>query len=107
MPIYAYKGLSPQGREVVGVIDADSPKSARLSLRRTGIFPTALNEEQTTRAVDSTGATNSLARMFERVSAQELALLTRQFATLARAGLPLVECLGTLIDQMERAPLKR
>ena len=42
-----------------------------------------------------------------RVSTQELALLTRQFATLARAGLTLIECLGTLIEQMENARLKR
>jgi general secretion pathway protein F len=36
-----------------------------------------------------------------------LALLTRQFATLAKAGLTLIECLGTLIEQMENARLKR
>ena len=41
MPIYTYSGLTAQGRTVSGVIDADNPKNARLSLRRTGIFPTA------------------------------------------------------------------
>jgi len=107
MPIYAYKGLTAQGRAVAGVLDAESPKSARLSLRRTGIFPTALDEEQATRPAAVASAASEVARLFERVSAQELALLTRQFATLARAGLPLVDCLGTLIEQMERAPLKR
>ncbi|MGH7962729.1 MAG: type II secretion system inner membrane protein GspF [Candidatus Binatia bacterium] len=107
MPIYAYKGLTTQGREVTGVIDADSPKGARLSLRRTGIFPTAINEEQSARTIDPTKAPSGLAGVFERVSARDLALLTRQFATLARAGLPLVECLGTLIEQTERVALKR
>jgi general secretion pathway protein F len=107
MPVYAYKGLTAQGRQVAGVLDADSPASARLSLRRTGIFPTAINEEQVTRPAEAVRATSSPTRLFERVSAQELALFTRQLATLAGAGLPLVECLGTLIEQMERAPLKR
>ena len=44
MPVYAYKGLNEKGRNVGGIIDADSPKSARIKLRRTGIFPTNLNE---------------------------------------------------------------
>lgn len=103
MPIYAYTGLTSQGRTVQGVIDADSPKSARLSLRKTGVFPTTIQEESTQPAPDP--AVSSLT--FERISAQELALVTRQFATLAAAGLPLVECLGTLIEQMEQARLKR
>ncbi len=44
MPIYAYKGFNTQGRKVAGVIDAESPRGARISLRRTGIFPTDLGE---------------------------------------------------------------
>ena len=107
MPIYAYTGLTTQGRTVAGVIDADSPKNARLSLRRTGIFPTAVTEERATQAATAVSTTGGLSRLFERVPARELALLTRQLATLTKAGLPLVECLGTLIEQMERAPLKR
>ena len=112
MPIYTYTGLTAQGRTVSGVIDADNPKSARLSLRRTGVFPTAMDEERaqptaqpTTQVASPT--TISGGGLFERVSAQELALLTRQFATLAKAGLTLIECLGTLIEQMENARLKR
>src|SRR5262245_48463858 len=105
MPIYAYTGLTAQGRTVTGVIDADSAKTARVSLRRTGIFPTAVQEEQANRATGS--SSNTISYSFERVSAQDLALLTRQFATLLKAGLPLIECLGTLIDQIEQTRLKR
>jgi len=107
MPIYAYTGLTTQGRTVSGVIDADSPKGARLSLRRTGIFPTAISEEQATQSAPLLPAANGLSRVFEHVPAQELALFTRQLATLSKAGLPLIECLGTLIEQMERASFKR
>ncbi|MBM4259662.1 MAG: type II secretion system protein GspF [Deltaproteobacteria bacterium] len=107
MPIYAYTGLTSQGRAVAGVIDADSPKTARISLRRTGIFPTAVREEQTATATTNSRASDSISHGFERVSAQDLALLTRQFATLTKAGLPLIECLGTLIEQVEQARLKR
>ena len=98
MPIYAYMGLTAHGRTVSGVIDADSPKNARLSLRRDGIFPTAIDEESGSRTVTPASADGGgIAPLFERVSVQELALLTRQFATLVKAGLPLVESLSTLI----------
>ena len=90
-----------------GVIDADSPKTARVSLRRTGIFPTAVQEERTRQAIDMGATSRTGGFSFARVSAQDLALLTRQFATLIRAGLPLLECLGTLIEQVEQARLKR
>jgi general secretion pathway protein F len=103
-----YTGLTAQGRTVSGVIDADSPKHARVSLRRTGIFPTAVDEELARPAAQS--ATQGMVEsggLFARVSTQDLALLTRQFATLAKSGLTLIECLGTLIEQMETARLKR
>src|SRR3954469_1610333 len=107
MPIYAYTGLTTQGRTVSGVIDAESPKTARVSLRRTGIFPTAVAEERPRQTTDTGAASQTSGYRFERVSAQDLALLTRQLATLIRAGLPLLECLGTLIEQVEQARLKR
>ncbi len=107
MPIYAYTGLTAQGRAIAGVIDADSPKGARLSLRRTGIFPTTISAERAAQTSSPAGTTSGLTRLFERVPARELALLTRQLATLTKAGLPLVECLSTLIEQMEHAALKR
>jgi general secretion pathway protein F len=109
MPVYAYKGLTPQGRTVTGVLDADSPTGARLSLRRSGIFPTAIDEETAARA-PATGPATASARPLGfsgRAPVQELALLTRQLATLAGAGLPLVECLETLNEQVEHASLKR
>jgi general secretion pathway protein F len=107
MPIYAYTGLTDQGRAVTGVIDADSPKGARLSLRRTGIFPTAIHEERPAQTTAAVGTTSDTPGLFEHVPARELALLTRQLATLTKAGLPLIDCLGTLIEQVERSALKR
>lgn len=106
MSIYAYPGLTAQGKAVSGVIDADSPKGARLSLRRDGIFPTGVDEDQIA-ASSGTTETASFTEIAGRISAQDLAVLTRQLATLVRAGLPLIECLGAIIEQMEQAKLKR
>ena len=46
MPVFAYRGLAPNGRTINGVIDADSPRNARGKLRELGIFPTELSAEQ-------------------------------------------------------------
>ncbi|MFQ5665104.1 MAG: type II secretion system inner membrane protein GspF [Candidatus Binatia bacterium] len=108
MPVYAYKGLSQQGRTVSGIIDADTPKGARLKLRRSGVFPTDLTEEQRqvqTAATERTAL--DLTRFSQRITPQELALVTRQLSTLVGAGLPLVECLSALIEQVESSRIKR
>jgi general secretion pathway protein F len=108
MPVYAYKGLSEQGRAVSGIIDADNPKGARLKLRKSGIFPTDLAEEERKRPASAEAESGlNLNRYFERISPEELALLTRQLATLVGAGLPLVDCLSALIEQVETARTKR
>lgn len=111
MPVYAYKGLNEKGRNVGGIVDADSPKTARIKLRRSGIFPTDVSE---TREKIAAGATQSgskfsldLAGMFERITPQDLSLMTRQLATLVGAGLPLVECLGALVEQVDNAKQKK
>ncbi len=113
MPVYAYKGLNERGRNVGGIIDADTAKNARLKLRKAGVFPTELSE--TRGQVASTGAApgrlaglgRDLSGLFERITPQDLALITRQLATLVGAGLPLVDCLGALIEQVDNPRQKR
>jgi len=104
MPVYSYAGLSPDGKNVAGIIDADSPRAARVKLRRSGVFPTSLAETQ---GETTQRTSRSISRLFERVSPQELAVVTRQLSTLVSAGLPLVDCLSALIDQVDSERLKR
>lgn len=110
MPVYAYKGLNDSGRNVSGIVDADTPKSARQKLRGKGVFPTSLSEETQTesgKTVSSVQAPKDIRTYFDRITPQDLSLMTRQLATLVGAGLPLVECLGALIEQVENARQKR
>lgn len=102
MPVYAYRGLTAAGKAVSGMIDADTAKAARLKLRGTGIFPTDLKEGGVA------GAQNlfSVKTRTESISLKEQALLTRQLGTLLTAGLPLVDALGALIDQIEKSNVK-
>lgn len=109
MPIYAYKGINASGKSVKGQIDAESHKSARSKLRKDGIFPTDLSESSTS---DSTQESVSLhRRQFQfrfamRVPPMEIALATRQLSTLVGAGIPLVQALGALAEQVEHKRLQ-
>ncbi len=110
MPVYAYKGLNDSGRNVSGIVDADTPKTARQKLRGQGIFPTGITEErqsETGKTVSTATSRGDVGAYFDRITPQDLALMTRQLATLVGAGLPLVDCLGALIEQVENGRQKR
>ncbi len=104
MPVFAYRGLSSDGRSVAGVVDADSARNARGKLRSLGIFPTELNEEVAARTRSIRDWMPSIQR---RVPPAEISLMSRQLATLLGAGVQLVEALGTLSEQTARPALKK
>lgn len=107
MPMYAYRGFTAAGKQVSGSQDADSPRAVKASLRRDGIFLTDLQETEGSAKGRGVATRRSLAGMFgERVGAQELAVATRQLATLVGAGIPLVDSLVALIDQIESPAFK-
>jgi len=108
MAVYEYKGLTQEGKELVGIVDAESPKTARLKLRKSGIFPIEIQETgDPTKAVPLTTEIRSLFSWRERVTVQEVAIMTRQMATLLGAGLPLMEALAALTEQVEKPTLRR
>ena len=107
MPVYAYKGFNATGKAVTGTRDADSPRTIKQNLRRDGVFVTELREASPTKKEKSqAGARFELRFLTQRVSTQELAMGTRQLATLIGAGIPLVESLAALVDQTEHEYLK-
>lgn len=107
MPVFAYRGLSANGRSVVGVIDADSARSARGKLRDLGIFPTDLGEEAASERGSGWSLRSFMPVLQRRLPATELGLLTRQLSVLLGAGVQLVEALGTLSEQAARPAVKR
>jgi general secretion pathway protein F len=104
MAVYAWRGINSAGKEVKGIDDADSPKGLRASLRRQGVLVTQLEEESKAKLREARNI--SFKRLFNRVSLSDLALLTRQMATLLKAGIPLVEALDALIEQTEKDELR-
>jgi general secretion pathway protein F len=99
VPVFAYRGLTSAGRTVQGVVDADSAKGARVRLRRDGIFPTEVNEQQ---HAESSGSSPLTLRRGPRMTPGELALVSRQLSTLIGAGVPIVEALAAVGEQSDR-----
>lgn len=107
MPVFAYRGLSANGRSVAGVIDADSARTARGKLRDLGIFPTDLGEEAAAARGTAWSWRSLMPLSQRRIPPTELALMTRQLSALLGAGVQLVEALGTLSEQAARPAVKR
>jgi general secretion pathway protein F len=109
VPVYAYKGVTQAGRSTRGFVDADSARAARGKLRRDGVFLTELAESGEAAAAreERTPAAGAFSlALLRRVSILDLALATRQLSTLIGAGVPLVQALSALAEQVEGARLK-
>jgi general secretion pathway protein F len=109
MPVYQYKGYRNDGGTAAGIIDAESPKVARVKLRKVGVFPTDMVEQGQATAGPSTSSSGKAAVGIGRspaLSTTDVAMMTRQLATLLVAGLPLVEALGVMVDQTEKKAVK-
>jgi general secretion pathway protein F len=106
MPVYEYRALDIKGKSLKGIIDAESVFAARQRLRETNIFPVDLKE---TSAEEKNKAPTgrSIYALFNRVSLQEVSVMTRQLATLLGASLPLVPSLTALISQTTNPRLKK
>jgi general secretion pathway protein F len=114
MPVFEYKGLNQAGKPIRGMLEADSPKSLRVQLRKDGIFLTdVVGQAEGSRAGVRKGANAAQAdRELKlggggRITTDDIAITTRQLATLLGAGVTLVEALTALVDQVEKEKLKR
>ncbi|AEI65948.1 type II secretion system inner membrane protein GspF [Corallococcus macrosporus] len=116
MPVFEYRGLNSAGKQIKGLLEADSPKTLRSKLRADGIFLTdVLAQAEGSRAAVAKGSNAALvARDIDlrklgrgRVNTDDVAIFTRQLSTLLGAGVTLVESLSALVDQVEKERFKR
>jgi general secretion pathway protein F len=100
---FEYSALDAGGRQKHGVIEADTERHARTLLRERGLATLAIE------SIRETAGHAGLSERFSRpgMSRADLALVTRQFATLERAGLTIEECLNVLIEQTESSGARR
>ncbi|MEM9067410.1 MAG: type II secretion system inner membrane protein GspF [Myxococcota bacterium] len=104
MAVYAWRGINASGKSVKGVRDADNPKALRAVLKRDGVLVTEVLERS--EAAKKKAREVDLKRFFKRVSSLDIAIATQQLAVLLRSGIPLVEALTAMIDQLEQEELR-
>ena len=101
MPAFRYEAVDAGGLTKKGVVNADSPRAARSDLRTQGLVP--IKVDAISGQVDEAGKTKSRVSFGDRLSTAELALFTRQLASLLEASLPLEQAFSALLEQAERA----
>src|SRR5690554_5522560 len=100
MPAFEYKALDQRGRQKHGVLEADAPRAVRQQLREKGLTPLAVTpaaEKQTRRnPLSSRGS----------LGAADLALVTRQLATLIQSGIPIEQALSATSQQSTKPRIR-
>ncbi len=106
MAVFEYKGIQiSTGKQVKGYRDADNARTLRGLLRRDGILLTLATEESARK--EKAKRNIDLLAVLRRPSASDIAIMTRQLATLVRAGVPLVDSVAALTEQVEKEQLQR
>jgi general secretion pathway protein F len=113
MPMYAYKGVGSSGKATSGVRDAESPKVLRQVLRKDGILVTSFELSRGGKLAKEVNARKGglsrdvdLGGLLGGVKKVEIAAFTRQMATLIKAGIPLADALGALVEQVTNVRFK-
>ena len=101
MAIYNYKGIDKTGKELKGTINAESLAPAKAKIKSMGIMLIEINEQ-----TSSSLKRGSSFSFGNSVSIADLALMTRQLATLLKAKIQVVEAFSALVDQTENPRLK-
>jgi len=107
MPVYEYQALDGQGKQVKGILEADSPVQLRSKLRAQNRFLVSIQEGRDRRARNRPSGSSGSHFRGGGVKPAEVSTVTRQLATLLGAGIPLVQALGSIIDQTRNTALKR
>ena len=100
MAAFSYIAIDSGGKQQKGVVDADSARQVRQILRDKGLMATDVSA-----TIKDADPQRSFSFSFGRpsLSVADLALITRQMATLIQAGIPLEEALGTVARQSDKS----
>ncbi|QCZ94986.1 type II secretion system inner membrane protein GspF [Salinimonas iocasae] len=98
MAAFSYKAVNHKGRNSSGVIEADNARQVRQQLREKGLIPVQVEQVAEKNKQQKSG----FQFFAPRVSASELALMTRQLATLVESALPIEEALLAVADQSSK-----
>jgi len=107
MAAFEYVALDTRGKEKKGVLEADTARLARANLRAQELTPLTVDETTVrSNSKSKPGATSSNATFRGGIKTNDLALMTRQIATLSGAGTPLEEALAAVSRQTEKTKIQ-
>ena len=102
---YSYKGISA-GKYVEGSIDALSQEEASFKLKEQKIIITKLIRTKKKAAEKKKKAGGGFSLFKKKIKPEDVVIFSKQFATMVKAGLPILNVLGMLRDQLEHPELK-
>ena len=105
MSVFEYVALDEKGRQRKGFVDAPGIAAARQKLREENVYPVEINQASDRKEPSLAGVFKM--NIWERVSANDVAIFTRQLSTLLGAGMPLVPSLSILMKQANNPLLKK
>lgn len=97
---YAYRVRTKEGRVISGNMEADGEAAVASRLRSQGLVPVQITKE-------STGMKKEIVLIPEKVKLKDLAIFSRQFATMINSGLSLLRTLNILAEQTENKTLAK
>ncbi|GAP74386.1 Type II secretion system protein F [Pseudoalteromonas sp. THAF3] len=107
MAAFEYRALDGRGKEKKGLLEADTAKQIRQQLRDKGLMPVAV---ELAASQEKANAANKglLGNVFKaKISTSDLALITRQLATLIQSALPVEAAVMAVAEQCEKPRLKK
>ena len=100
MAAFEYIALDERGRKKKGILEADSSRQVRQMIRDMGLFPTFVEATVASSQTEMAGSRRFLWK--RKLPVVELAMFTRQLATLTNAGLPVEQALAAVAEQTHR-----
>ncbi|AOE49021.1 type II secretion system inner membrane protein GspF [Kangiella sediminilitoris] len=102
MAAFEFVALDPKGKQKKGVLEGDTARQIRQQLREKSLTPLEVNH-----VGDSVSRKEKGGGFFgPKISVSDLALITRQLATLVKAALPIEEALKAVADQTDKSKVK-
>ena len=99
MPKYQYKAKDMNGRMIEGIFDAPNKDAVSNMIRQKSFYQLEINEIVERKDINEMG-------FLGKIKVKELSVYCKQFSSILKAGVPLIQCLGMLGDQTENKILK-
>ena len=93
--VYAWEGTDRKGTKVTGELNGQAPALIKAQLRKQGITPGKVRKK-----------TPSLFSMGKRINARDIALFTRQMATMMKAGVPLLQSFDIIAEGFDNPAMR-